>query len=116
MPQVDIKYSNDLALKVQKIFEGVEALINELDASAGACKSRAYPASEYLHAHFYLRIALLKKPHRDPDFMRNLLEKLEELVKPLLPSECYCSFELTFSSEYYSTYGYKRQKTLFLGK
>ncbi len=43
MPHVEIKYSNDIKLNYDALFDSVEATINKLDSSAGACKSRAYP-------------------------------------------------------------------------
>lgn len=103
MPQVDIKYSDDLNIDIQKLFHETESTINELDASAGVCKSRAYPSKNYLHRHFYMRVALLKKPHRDDAFMKNCLERLETIAKAKLPSGAYCSVELVFSNDYYLT-------------
>ncbi|ABS76638.1 hypothetical protein [Coxiella burnetii] len=103
MPQIDLKYSNDLKLEIPELFQSIEEAINKIDHTAGACKSRAYPSPVYLHTHFYLRIAMLKKPYRDENFMNKCLKRIEEMVKPILPEGCYYSVELVFSSEYYFT-------------
>lgn len=103
MPQVDIKYSSDLQVDIKKLFQDVENIINELDSSAGVCKSRAYPAMDYLHTHFYLRVALLRKPHRGKIFMEECLKRIKHNIEQTLPSGCYYSIELVFSSEYYVT-------------
>ncbi|MCF6766418.1 hypothetical protein L3V82_11595 [Thiotrichales bacterium 19S3-7] len=103
MPQVELRYSQELDLKVKDIFQKIEALINQIDSTAGVCKSRAYPTAEYLHPNCYFEIMVLRKAHRDKHFMDNLLAEIESVVKPLLPEDCYYSINLNFSSDYYFT-------------
>lgn len=104
MPQLDLKYSNDLTdIDFVSLFQAIEELINHLDPSAGACKSRAYPTTAYLHTHVYLHLQLLKKPHRDASFMQNCSRQLEMLLKTRLPVECFYAIDVTFASEYYIT-------------
>lgn len=47
MPHVEIKYSDNVDIGTHKIFDAVEKIINDHDASAGVCKSRAYPCAQY---------------------------------------------------------------------
>ena len=51
MPHLEVKYSSDIELDINCLFNQVELVINELDSSAGVCKSRAYPAKNYKHSH-----------------------------------------------------------------
>ena len=103
MPQIDLKYSCDLNLDILKIFQEIELLINKLDSSSGECKCRAYPADDYLHSHIYTYVKVLNKPHRDEEFMKNLLRELSQLLKPFFPQGCFYSIELDFSGDYYLT-------------
>ena len=45
MPQLDLKYSDDLQFKTAEIFSAIESALKELDESSGICKCRAYPGS-----------------------------------------------------------------------
>ncbi len=81
MPQIELKYSNNLEIDVRKIFESVEKIINKIDSSAGLCKSRAFPIKEFLHSHAFLTVSVLKKAHRDDVFMEKLLQALEHNLK-----------------------------------
>lgn len=104
MPQVEIKYSSDLCdINFEDLFTEIENVINDYDSSAGACKSRAYSAEPYHHTHIYISILMLKKDHRDDDFMTILQKKLIVIVKKYLPRNCYYSLELGFSGKYYFT-------------
>ena len=103
MPQLDLKYSADLPLNPKAIFIAMEAAIQSLDESAGICKSRAYPATDYLHRHIYCQVSVLNKPHRDEVFMTLLHKKLLETLTAFIPDECYYAVELTFTSNYYAT-------------
>ena len=86
MPHVEIKYTNDLKnINFQTLFCAIESTINETDSTAGDCKSRAYPTIDYRHTHVYMHISMLKKPHRDADFMKNCLSKIEHVIKSFLP-------------------------------
>ena len=103
MPQVDLKYSNVLIIDIQELFTEVEQVINELDSSAGVCKSRAYPTSDYLHDNVLLHIKLLKKPQRDEAFMQKCLKRIEEILRSYLPHSCYYAVEIDSTSPYYLT-------------
>lgn len=61
MPQVDLKFSSDINLDITLIFDTIEKVINQLDKTAGVCKSRAYPVPYYKHTHVLISIGLLKK-------------------------------------------------------
>ena len=78
--------------------------INGLDRTAGACRSRAHCITAFLHQHVFLRVNVLKKPHRDAAFVSVCLNKIERVVASLsLPVGCYYSVELGFCEEYYLT-------------
>ena len=101
MPQVEIRYSDDLDIQVESLFSQIAAAINEMDSSAGICKSRAYPATQFLHTHMFLSMMILKKPHRDNGFIQTLRARLDKIVSSFLPAGCYYSIELIFSGEHY---------------
>ncbi len=103
MPQIDLKYSVDLTINSRALFEELETAINQFDSSAGACKCRAYPSSEFLHSHCLVHIKILRKAHRTADFIQTLLDKLNSIIRSVLPNGCYCSVELSFCSDYYIT-------------
>ena len=103
MPQVDVKYSYNLKVDIQNLLQKIETTINEFDSTAGACKSRAYPAPQYLHEHITIEIQVLRKPHRDEAFMQNLLNKLTQELRILAPKNCYFALKLDFTSVYYIT-------------
>ena len=52
MPHVEIKYSDNLDIDTKEVFDVIEGIINKKDSSAGVCKSRAYPCSEYKYSTF----------------------------------------------------------------
>ena len=103
MPHTELKYSDDLTLDTETIFTAIEACVNQVDPSAGVCKSRAYPTGEFLHSHLFISVTLLKKPHRNEDFSQSLLESLSNEIKPLLIQDCYLSVSLDYVSDYYTT-------------
>ncbi len=103
MPQVDLKYSNNLQLDTTLIFKTIEATIAKLDSAAGACKCRGYSTSEYLHSHLFITIALLQKSHRDDTFIKNLLAELEKALVPILPSSCNYAINFNFLNAHYVT-------------
>lgn len=103
MPQIDLKYSADLTLDTDEIFQAIEALLGEMDASAGACKCRAYPATDFLQTHALLEVKVLPKAHRDELFMQGCLNQLETLMKTHLPEGCYLAIEVGFSGAFYLT-------------
>ena len=103
MPQVELKYSDNLCLQFESLFEEIERAINFQDPSAGLCKSRAYPAESYLHSHLFLNISLMKKPSRDDQFIKALSEEMECIIKVHLPQSAYYSIQINFLSEHYIT-------------
>lgn len=102
MPQLDVKYSQDIVFDVDALFSAIEKIINKHDPTAGLCKSRGYATSSYQHQHLLIDLRVLKKPHRDDDFMQALLADFEELMKTLnLPKQCSYAIHVDFISPYY---------------
>ncbi|WP_299574585.1 hypothetical protein [uncultured Shewanella sp.] len=103
MPHVEIKYSDNLQFSVTSMFDEIEEIINHKDASAGVCKSRAYPCSKYKHTHILVTVSLLTKPHRDEQFTRELSAELEQAIKHHLKQSVYFSLKIEYSGAYYTT-------------
>ena len=103
MPHLEIKYSNDIDLDVNVLFEGIEALINVLDPSAGVCKSRAYPSLNFRNSHVMVDLWLLPKPHRDSAFTQSLLNGIKGCVMKQIPKSCYVSLQLYYRDANYLT-------------
>ena len=103
MPHAELKYTDDLDIDAPAILAGVEAVIQAHDAGSGQCKGRAFPVSEFHHSHVILNVSVLRKAHRDDDFMNALLADLETTVKSMISQACAFSAELTFSGAYYIT-------------
>ncbi len=103
MPHVEIKYTNDIELNDNALFDSIETTINTLDSSAGVCKSRAYPAVRYKHTHVMVDIWLLPKAHRNEAFNQRLLDALENAIKNQLPQDCYISLEIHYRDKCYKT-------------
>ena len=107
MPHADIKYSADLSFDAKAALQRIEAIINDLDPSAGACKGRAYAAEIFHHTHILVEVSLLPKPHRDHAFMQSLSQALEADSKSQLTQACKFSLALNFSGENYVTNEFK---------
>ena len=103
MPQVEVKYSQDLQIDTQELFLEIEASIAGIDSKAGPCKSRAFQVSDFLHSHVFVHVSVLRKPYRDTAFMEQLQQVIGALVKSRVPATCYCSVALDFLPEYYFT-------------
>ncbi|AQS37000.1 hypothetical protein Sps_01836 [Shewanella psychrophila] len=103
MPHVEIKYSDDLDIDTNKVFDLVEFIINSQDASAGVCKSRAYPCSQYKYPHVLIIVSLLTKPHRDQEFTNTLSEKIAKEVKKEFKQSLYFSLNIEYSTANYTT-------------
>ncbi len=103
MPYVTCYYTKDLNFAVKPLLQAIESTINAIDSSAGLCKSRAYPAQDYLHPHVYLEVAVLRKPHRDKVFMENLVNKLKAVVEADVPAGCHYALSLDFVGDFYIT-------------
>ena len=102
MPQVEINFSHDINDTIfNTMFHEIEVAINELDSSAGVCKSRAYKAEIYLHTHIYIDVLVMRKPHRDQTFIKTLHNQLLNVIEPHIPENCYYSLNLRFVGEYY---------------
>ncbi|MCL1044345.1 MULTISPECIES: hypothetical protein [Shewanella] len=103
MPHVEIKYSDNVDIDTDKIFDVVEKIINGHDASAGVCKSRAYPCSQYKYSHMLITVSLLTKPHRDSAFTHQLSVDIEQAIKAHLKQSVYFSLNIEYSLAYYTT-------------
>lgn len=103
MPHADLNYTADLSLDAAAILSEVEAVVLSHDAGAGDTKGRAYPAEVFHHTHCKLTVALLRKPHRDADFIATLRDALFDAVAQHLPRPCWLSVDLVFSGEGYRT-------------
>lgn len=103
MPQVELSYTSDISIDCKKLFENIEKRINDIDSSAGVCKSRAFCINNFLHTHCFIKVSMLKKQHRDKAFMQNLLEELQAIVVSYLPKHIYYSIEIDFFGDYYLT-------------
>lgn|SRR3990167_9658664 len=103
MPHLEIKYSADIALDVECLFDQIESVINELDPSAGVCKSRAYPAKNYKHSHVMIEVWLLPKQHRNQTFTQVLLKTLKDCVKKQIANHYYISVQLYYRDSNYLT-------------
>lgn len=103
MPHLEIKYSADIEFNVKFLFDQIETAINELDPSAGICKSRAYPAKSYKHSHVMIEVWLLPKEHRNPAFTQVLLKKLKNCVEKHIDNHCYVSVQLYYRDANYAT-------------
>jgi len=103
MPHVEIKYSDNLDISTKKVFDDIEGIINKKDSSAGECKSRAYPCSEFKYSHILITISLLTKAHRDEEFTLTLSRELEESIKQHLKQSVYFSLNIEYSLAYYTT-------------
>lgn len=103
MPHVEIKYSDNLDIDTHKIFDEVEKTINQNGMSAGECKSRAYPCSQYKYSHVLVTVSLLTKPHRDNVFTQNLSREIETAIKAHLKQSLYFSLNIEYSLDYYTT-------------
>ncbi|PKH07194.1 hypothetical protein [Moritella sp. Urea-trap-13] len=103
MLHVEIKYTDNLDIDTDKIFNVVEGIITDSDKSAGECKSRAYPCSQYKYPHMLVTISLLTKPHRDDAFTHKLSNQIEHAIKNNLKQSLYFSLTIEYSPAYYST-------------
>ncbi|MGV3278811.1 hypothetical protein ACFX5K_04105 [Rickettsiales bacterium LUAb2] len=103
MPHVEIKYSNDLKFNPKDLFDVIEATINKLDNTAGACKSRGYPTTIFKHTHLIVVVSLLIKPNRDQTFTNQLIQDLTNIIKQRLNQPCYFSLEIYYNGNNYFT-------------
>lgn len=103
MPHIEIKYSNNLTLNTNKIFNEIEKTINTHDNKAGECKARAYPCNEYKYTHIITSISLLPKEHRDKIFTENLSLDIEKIIKSHLNQSAYFTLNIEYSNEHYIT-------------
>ena len=103
MPHAELKYSDDLIFDVPGMFNLIEQTILGLDADAGACKCRAYPAPAFHHSHILISLSLLAKPHRNAAFSAALLAEMEPKLKAMLAAPCQFSLRLEYSPSTYIT-------------
>lgn len=103
MPHIEIKYSNNIKIDTNKIFNEIEKTINSHDSKAGACKARAYPCTEYKYTHIITTISLLSKKHRDKIFTQKLSSDIEKVIKSHLHKSAYFTLGIEYSKDYYTT-------------
>lgn len=103
MPHVEIKYSDNVEIDTDNMFDVIEEIINKHDKSAGECKSRAYPCSQYKYPHILVIVSLLPKPHRDERFSQQLSIEIETAIKAHLKQSLYFSLNIEYSLNYYTT-------------
>jgi len=103
MPHLEIKYSADIQLNVEFLFDQIESAINQLDSSAGVCKSRAYAAQSYKHSHVMIEVWLLPKQHRNQAFTHALLKEIKDCVMRQITNGCYVSVQLYYRDTNYAT-------------
>ena len=107
MPHAELKYSADLTLDPSALMRGIEETIASHDAGAGAVKGRAYPAEIFQHSHLIVNLTLLPKPHRDAEFVSDLLRALEATIQSHLREACYLSLQIDFNPSSYVTRRYE---------
>ncbi len=103
MPQADLCYSAELNLDASAVLAQIETVIAGHDSTAGQCKGRAFPIESTHHRHVFLRVAVLKKAHRDPAFMTELQKKLLAVLTPTVSAPCNVAVELNWSSDQYES-------------
>ena len=103
MPHAEIKYSSDLSIDTDAMFDLIERILNEHDSSSGACKCRAYPTDLFKHTHILFEVSILPKPHRDEAFVQALVIDLEKQLKGMIGQRCYFSLAVEFSGAGYVT-------------
>lgn len=103
MPHLEIKYSADIELDAELLFDKIESTINKLDPSAGVCKSRSYPAKSYKHSHVMVEVWLLQKQHRNQAFTQALLKEIKNCIKKQIANYCYVSIQLHYRDANYET-------------
>lgn len=111
VPHAELKFSSDIVLDTVALFEAIDRMIMDHDATAGDTKCRAYPATDYRHSHLIITVSLLTKPHRDTAFSKALMADLEALVKSFLSTPCYFSLSLQYSSDTYITNRFEPKET-----
>ena len=103
MPQADLSYSAALDFNSAHALSTIEDVILGYDTAAGACKGRGFPVETTHHPHVLLRVSVLEKPHRTPEFMTGLNQKLFDALKPMIPVGATLGVELSFLSPFYIT-------------
>lgn len=99
MPQVELKYSNDLTFDPKAVLADIETTIRSHDAGAGETKGRAYPAAEFHRTHLTIGVEILPKAHRNKAFMDALSLDLEKTIKAHLTQACVFALMISFSPE-----------------
>lgn len=111
MPQIEVKYSDDLRLDSQQVFQKIEEAIKSFDPKAGQCKGRAYPTAEYLQSHLLLEVSILAKDYRDAAYTKGLLASLETALLSCLRQKCAYSLELRYAPSSYVTGQFEPQNS-----
>lgn len=103
MPHLEIKYSADIKLDHKFLFDQIESMINQLDPTAGVCKSRAYPTDDFKNSHVMIDLWLLPKKHRDHAFSQTLLTNLKTFVNNLIGDHHFVSIQIHYRDDNYIT-------------
>jgi hypothetical protein len=103
MPQADLSYSAEITLDARAFLAHVEDIISAHDSGAGACKGRAQALDVTHHTHILLRLRMLKKAHRDDEFLQGLLAALQSGLRPLVPGACILGIEIGFLEPHYAS-------------
>ncbi len=103
MPHLEINYSEDIKVDVNKLFESIEKTIQTFDPSSGDCKSRATTIKCFRHSHILVNLWLLTKPHRDQAFSQCLLDVVQQIIQKHIPSNCHLSLQLYYRDANYRT-------------
>ena len=103
MPHAELKYSSDLDFDAVALLADIERAIQAADAGSGACKGRAYPATEFYRTHCLLNVSMLTKPHRDGAFTKALLSHLETALRSHLTQPCFLSLGIDYTTDAYIT-------------
>lgn len=103
MPQADLFFTADKPLHAREILAQIQGVIAGFDTTAGACKGRAHPISDYHHSHVLLRLSMLPKPHRDDAYAAELGRRLMELLKQHVAAPCIVNVQIRFDLVHYTT-------------
>lgn len=107
MPHVELKYSTDLPIDVDDLFDALVDVILAHAPDAGAIKCRAYPAAHSREDHMLVDVSMLAKPNRNSQFSTAILADLEKAIKAKIPVPCYLTVGLNYSPATYLTNDHK---------
>jgi hypothetical protein len=101
MPQVDIQYSSEPNLDLDKICTVVNDTIEELDGPGRDCKIRTHTATASSQPSMFINIGLLEKPYRDAAFQKKLIDSVMKNIAPLINSGASLAVNIYFLNNAY---------------